>query len=123
MLTEIVYKLRGIDKWPVTSATVTSLDQVSSGGRGGITQNIYFTYQPPQGDVQEGKLFIDSYASLYGVATDDTFDIQYNPLHPSRFYCKEAKSLSSDIRIFIATLGILFALFVLIVQIMAHSQR
>jgi len=123
MFTELLYKGRGIDKWPLAKATVSATEIVSSGGRSGRTMNVYFSYQPSSASIQNGKLFVDDYASVYGLAENDTFDIQYNPDKPSRYYCKEAKSLSSDIRLIAVTIGIIFFIFVLIVQILDKAKR
>src|ERR1700722_7745182 len=98
MLNELIYKWRGIDKWPEATATVTSTEIVSEGGRSGRTMNVFFSYQAANKSIESGKLFVDDYSSIYGLTEKETFPIQFNPGKPSHFYCKEAKSLSSDIR-------------------------
>jgi hypothetical protein len=123
MFAELLYKLRGIDKWPEARATVSTTEIVSEGGRSGLTKNIYFSYKPTAAEIQTGEFFVDSYTSVYWLNESDTFDIQYNPDKPSCYYCKEATSLSSDVRLIAVTIGILFFIFVLIVQILDKAKR
>ncbi len=116
MLTELIYKLRGIDKWPETTATVTSIQVVSEGGRSGLTKNIYFNYEPDKTGIQSGKLFVDSNTSVYWLNESDSFDIQYKPKNPGQYYCKEAKSLSSEMRLFFAAVGVCLVILFTLVQ-------
>jgi hypothetical protein len=122
MLTEQIYKWRGIDKWPTTTATVTSTEIVSEGGRSGRTMNIFFSYSPSGGSIESGKLFVDDYSSLYGLSNPDTFDVQFNPRKPSQYYSLEAKSVSSDIRLAISAIGLAFFIFVIIVQFLSRTK-
>jgi hypothetical protein len=122
MLTEQIYKWRGIDKWPTTTATVTSTEIVSEGGRSGRTMNIFFSYSPPGGSIESGKFFVDSYSSLYGLSDADTFDVQFNPRKPSQYYSLESKSLSSDIRLVISAVGLAFVAFLIIVQFLSRVR-
>jgi uncharacterized protein DUF3592 len=123
MFTELVYKWRAIDKWPEATATVTSTEIVSEGGRSGRTMNVFFSYPTLNRSIESGKLFVDDYSSIYGLAENDTFPIQYNANKPSHFYCKEAKSLSSDIRLVFVTIGAIFFIFVILVQVLDHIKR
>jgi hypothetical protein len=61
----ILYKLRGIERWPSAAATVTSTDVVSSGGRSGKTMNVRFTFMTGSGE-QEGEYLVDDNSSLNG---------------------------------------------------------
>jgi hypothetical protein len=108
-------KLRGVDDWPSTEATVTSTEVVSTGGRSGRTMNIYFDYKA-QSSSEKGKFFVDDNSSLYGLAQGEQFLIQFNPKRPSSYYSSEAKSLSQTIRRAIVIVGVAFALFVLVVK-------
>ena len=120
MLTEWVCKLRGIDKWPSTSATVTAVEQVGEGGRAGLSRNVFFRYQPPNAEIQSGKLCVDDNSSVYNVGVAETFYIQFNPAHPGRFYCAEAISLSRFflLGIMIVSFGLGFG--ILIVTMFVH---
>jgi hypothetical protein len=100
----ILDRLRGCDKWPFTTATVTATEQVGEGGRTGLTRKIYFKYSSGTA-IQEGKFFVDSNSSIYELANGDEFDIQVDPLHPSRYYSSEASSLSRTIRRIIMFVG------------------
>lgn len=109
-------RMRGVDKWPLADATVTTVEQVSEGGRGGAWRRIFFTYRCGAGDFG-GRLSVDSYSSLYEFAVDDVFQIQYNPRRPSQFSCEEAKSLFSNVRLILGLVGVLFVLFVIAVEV------
>lgn len=122
MLIERLYKWRGIDKWPTVAATVTSTEIVSEGGRSGRTMNIFFSYSTPDGSIESGKFFVDDNSSLYGLANADTFDVQFDPRKPSHYYSLESKSLSSDIRLAITAIGLIFFIFVIIVQFFSRSK-
>ena len=123
MFTDLLYKWRGINKWPETTATVSSTEIVSEGGRSGRTMNIFFSYQTADNSIESGKLFVDDYSSIYGLAENDTFPLQYNPHKPSHFYSKEAKSLSSDIRLVTTIVGVVFFIFVMLIQVLANNKR
>ena len=111
----VLYKLRGIEKWPSSAATVTAAEEVSSGGRAGRTMNIYFTFSTNAGE-QQGKFFVDDNSSLYGLSVGEQFTVQYNAASPSSYYSNEASSLSQTIRRTIAVVGILFALTVFLIE-------
>ena len=111
----ILYKLRGIEKWPSATATVTSSEVVSSGGRSGRTMNVLFTFLTGSG-TQEGKVFVDDNSSLYGLSEGEQFTLQYNPANPSSFYCEAASSLSRTIRRTIVVVGVLFAITVFLIE-------
>ena len=105
----LLYRMRGIERWPSTEATVTSTKIVSEGGRSGLTMNIYFDYNAGT-TPQSGKCFVDSYSSLYGLTPGETFPVQFNPERPSSHYCSSAKSLSMTIRRGFLYFGVAFAI-------------
>jgi Protein of unknown function (DUF3592) len=111
----ILDKLRGVEKWPSATATVTSTEEVSPGGRTGRTMNIYFTFVANTGE-EEGKLFVDDNSSLYGLSPGEQFAVQYNPRRPSKYYCAEASSLSQTMRRTIALVGATFAIAVFLIE-------
>lgn len=115
----ILHKLRGVENWPSATATVTSTEEVSSGGRSGRTMNVYFTFSANSGD-HEGKLFVDDNSSLYDLAQSEQFTVQYNPRHPSTYYCAEASSLSQTIR---RTITVVMAAFVIAVFLIEFFVR
>jgi hypothetical protein len=86
-----IERLRGIDKWPFASAAVTSVEQLSYGGRGGAWRRIIFTFNDGQTDIG-GELKVDSNTSTDELAPGDTFDLQFNPKRSSSIYCEEAQS-------------------------------
>jgi hypothetical protein len=97
-----------MERWPSASATVTSTKVVSSGGRLGKTMNVRFTYMAGSKE-RRGKLFVDDKSSLYGLSEGKQFTVQYNPAHPSLYYCKEAHTRSLTIKLTLAIVGFLFA--------------
>jgi hypothetical protein len=115
-------KLRGVDRWPSTEATVTSTEVVSTGGRSGRTMNVYFDYKTDSSS-EEGKFFVDDNSSLYGLAPGERFSLQFNPKRPSNYYSSEAKSLSQTIRRSIVFVGMAFAIFVFVVEFFGNSRR
>ena len=99
MLTEWLYKARGIDKWPTATATVTSTKILSSSKARNNT--ILFTYTPGEAPSQSGRLVADDSTTLFGINPFDTFDLQYDPHNPKRIYCAEAKIATNDLGILI----------------------
>lgn len=115
----ILYKLRGVEKWPSATATVMSTEEVSSGGRGGRTMNVYFSFTSGAGEHQ-GKFFVDDNSSLYGLSRGEQFSIRYKPEHPSTYYCEEASSLSQTIRRIMMIVVVTFAVTVFLIQFLGH---
>ena len=111
----LLYKLRGIENWPSATATVTSTEVVSSGGRSGRTMNVRFRFMTGSGQ-QEGKFFVDDNSSLYDLSEGEHFMVQYNPANVSDYYCEEASSLSRTIRRIIIVVGILFAITAFLIE-------
>ncbi len=66
MLEEIVEKLRGIDHWPETEATVTSYEVVAEGGykQGPPSARLTFHYHDHSGQLQSGEMVVDSLTAL-----------------------------------------------------------
>jgi hypothetical protein len=116
----LLYKLRGIETWPEAEATVTSTEEVSSGGRSGRTMNVFFSYRTPQG-LCDGRLFVDDNSSIYGLDRGETFVIQVNPRNPNQIYCAESKSLSQTIRRGIVIVGVAFAVAVILIQFLGRK--
>jgi hypothetical protein len=108
-------RLRGVDKWPFVQASVTSVEQVSEGGRSGLSRNIFFTYRCGAEDF-DGKFYVDSFSSVYEFDSGDTFDIQCNPRKPAQYFCEEAQSLFKNLRLVICTIGIFVAIFAVIIE-------
>jgi len=48
-------------------------------------------------------------SSLYGLSEGKQFTVQYNPVHPSLYYCNEAHTRSLTIKLSLAIVGFLFA--------------
>ncbi len=117
MISEWLYKARGIDKWPKTMATVTST-KVFSGYRGS-NNTILFMYTPGEGASQRGRLVANDTATLFGINAADTFELQYDPRNPSRIYCTEAKSATNDLGILIISIVGLFIIY----QVVAACVR
>lgn len=111
-----IERLRGIDNWPATPATVTFVEQLSEGGRGGAWRKVSFTYRASSEDYS-GVLSIDSYSSVYELAVSDTFDIQYDPRKPSRYFCQEARSLRSTIRLVMLSVVFVFVVVIIVINL------
>jgi hypothetical protein len=109
MLTEWLYRIRGIDRWPKTTATVTST-KIFSGYRGS-SNTILFTYTPGEAPSQTSKLVAEDSTSLFGINPSDTFDLQYDPRNPKRVYCIEAKSATNDLGILILVILVVFVVY------------
>jgi len=99
MITEWLYRVRGIDKWPTTTATVTSTN-IFSGYRGS-SNTILFTYTPAGAPSRSGRLVAEDSASLFGINPSDTFDLQYDLKNPKRIYCTESEAANKDLGILI----------------------
>jgi len=93
MVEEVFARIRGVRKWPETTATVYSIFryQVATGKYGGTSPaaDVTFTYRGEDQEIQSGFFTVDDGCSLYNVEENDTFPIQYDPKRPERFYCSE----------------------------------
>ena len=112
-----VERVRGIDTWPETSAVVTSVQQLSEGGRGGAWRKIEFTYRVGS-ESYGGSFRVSSYSSVYELATGDDFEIRYDPTKPSHYFCEEARSLYSTIQRLMLLLVIAFVGVVIIINVL-----
>jgi hypothetical protein len=124
VLSDLLYKWHGIDKWPEVTATVTStgIDWMSVRFNS-RSMSISFTYQPMHTADESGKVYVDEYSSIYGMAENDTFQIKYDPDHPFHYYCKEANTLLSNLRFAqIAFFAVLIAI-ALVDQLLRHIKR
>jgi hypothetical protein len=120
MMNRMFYKLRGIDKWPTTAATVSSTEIVGTGGRAGLTMNVYFDYKAGS-SYEAGKLFVDDNSSLYGLAQGEAV---LDPVQPKEdFYCAEAQSLSQSIRRGIMIASITFVVVIVVIEFFGNSMR
>ncbi len=122
MMKSMFYKLRGIDKWPFATATVSSTEIVGTGGRAGRTMNIYFEYSAPSSR-ETGKLFVDDNSSLYGLTPGEQFPVQFDANRPSTYYCSEAESLSRTMRRGIILIGVAFVLILFLHDFFSKSKR
>ena len=118
MIPELVARLRGLDKWPKTTATVTASELVTT-PRAGNWNNFSFYYQPDGAEIQSGSLKADSLTSIYSLKVDDTFEIQYDPRHPNRFYCNEVNSSTRTFGTIMVPLVILFFIALIVSEILS----
>ena len=112
----LIERLRGIDNWPVTTATVTSVEQLSEGGRGGAWRKVGFTYRIGSEDYG-GSLRVDSYSSVYELAVNDAFELQCDPRKPSRYFCEEGRSLFSTIHRVMISVVFVFIVVVIMINV------
>ena len=64
-----------------------------------------------------GSFKVDSYSSVYELAVDDTFDLQYDPRKPSRYFCEEARSLFSTIHRVMISVVFVFIVVVIVINV------
>jgi hypothetical protein len=107
-------RVRGVDKWPYVDALVMSVRQILRGNRrgDGAWRTISFKYRCGSQDFH-GRLFVDSYCSVYELAAGQHFDVQYNPQRPRQYFCGEAKSVffkASFIALCLLIMSILYGL-------------
>lgn len=124
MISELIARLRGLDKWPTAKATVTQSELVTT-PRAGNWSNFSFYYHPEDSELQSGSLKADSLTSIYSLEVGDIFEIQYDPKHPDRFYCKEVNSSTRTFGTIMAPLVILFFIVLVVSEIMTvlkHSH-
>jgi hypothetical protein len=107
MLEKLLARIRGVDEWPETMATVTAIDQFKpeSWQRGPAEATVIFCYTPDGGEIQSGKFRVDDGCSLFNVEEYDTFFIRYNPAHPESYYSSEY-----NIRARLKFFGLLFVM-------------
>ena len=87
---EIIWKIiRGIHRWPVTGAQVTSVYRYTVPPRKGQSRNkaiVGFRYQTHDGQELQGNLGIDDYSEMYVLSVGDEFTLSYNPRRPKTYW-------------------------------------
>ena len=124
MLAEFIAQLRGIDRWPSATATVTTSEVVTT-PKSGNWNNIAFYYRPEGGEMQGGTLAADSTTAIYELRPNDTFSIQYDPRNPARYYSKEAQSFSNTFGTIIRPVVLLFFVLLIVsevVEVLKHHK-
>jgi Protein of unknown function (DUF3592) len=116
MISEFLARLRGFDKWPIATATVTESELVTT-SRAGNWNNFSFYYRPNGSELQSGSLRADSLTSIYALGVGDTFEIQYDPKHPDRFYCKEVNSFTRTFGTIMGPLVIVFVIVLIVSEV------
>jgi hypothetical protein len=120
-------KLRGIDRWPETQATVVSI--ADPGGNdnprnGPPIVRISFFYHDAAGSMQGGDLVADSRTSLYNLHKDEQFPIRFNPRRPEEFSCWEAHDpVTAGIREIGLLVGAIAALIAMAVLFFGHAGK
>jgi hypothetical protein len=89
MIEELWAKMRGVDKWPETTATVTSVDRTLAKGRSPAHATITFNYRSSDGVMQSGSYYVGDQSSLYDLDEDQSFSVRYNPKHPNHYFSYE----------------------------------
>src|SRR5262249_44257470 len=112
VLSTLVRRLRRIDQWPETTATVVSSEVVSEGGYRAPPPSVRldFYYRDSKGELQSGVVEADSFTSLYDLKENNTFTLRFNPRKPAKYYCSEADSFFTDLRFFFWLLIALFGM-------------
>ncbi|MGA9670201.1 MAG: hypothetical protein WBQ94_13395 [Terracidiphilus sp.] len=95
MLKELLFKIRGVDKWTEVSATVRSIQQYEEPPTRAYEfprklADVTFAYTDTQSEHQYGCITVEDSSSLYDMKEDDTFSIRVNPAHPEQYYSPEA---------------------------------
>ena len=95
-LDDVLYRWRGIARWPEIEATVYSCEWVQDQENGGGWYNIVFTYWG-NGEIQRGSFrnFGSETASPY--FQGDTFTLRYNPRRPASFYYANERSPATTV--------------------------
>ena len=83
-LSDLIYRLRGIDSWPKATATVYTCE-FHEGGRGSSFYEITFSYRAG-GEIQDGSYYERGSVDSPPFQPGDTFTIKWNPKHPNRFH-------------------------------------
>ncbi len=94
MLIKIWERIRGIDKWPETTATVTSVNYYSASKAGDLA-DVGFRYRDAKGEDHYGSYTVDSMTSLYNINADDTFSVWYNPKKPDQNFSDEIEGTAN----------------------------
>ena len=86
MLEELWKKAHGIDKWPETEATVSSVVRVPTARRRGEINIVRFSYKTSDGTLLTGIFRADKYTALFEISTGDAFTLRFNPKKPNRYW-------------------------------------
>jgi hypothetical protein len=92
VIEEIWARLRGVQKWPETTATISSVYRYDKpAGRGGTAPaaDVTFLYRDGNNELQSGVYTVDDNSSLFNIGENDTFTVRYDPRHPERFWSDE----------------------------------
>ncbi len=106
------------------TATVTESELVTT-PESGEWNNFSFYYRPSGSEIQNGNLKADSLTSIYSLRVGDSFEIQYDPKRPSRFYCKEVHSFTRTFGTIMTPAVILFVIALVVSEILGalnHSK-
>ena len=106
-----------MDQWPTATATVTESELVTT-PRTGDWNKFSFYYRPNGAELQSGSLKVDSLTSIDSLRVGDTFEIQYDPTRPNRFYCREANSFTRTFGTIMAPLVLLFFIALIVSEVL-----
>ncbi len=119
-------KLRGIDEWPETLATVQSMDFVEGGygseGKMPDAQKVCFTYLDRAGNSRSGKVKVYEDADLFFIEEGSDFPIRYNPKRTEKYFVRGAQGDWSWFTTLIL-LGFLTAGFIELIRICITKLR
>jgi hypothetical protein len=97
MLIEVWERLRGVNQWPETTATVSSINRYAAPKAGGFLADVSFNYQDKQGEYQSGLYKVESHSSLYNFKPGDTFPLRFNPTRPQQYFSPEYGKTSKGV--------------------------
>ncbi len=120
-LAELAARFRGIDQWPVARATVTE-SELFSAPRSGEWNHLSFYYRSADSELQSGTISVDSLTGMYALKNGDEFSLQYDPKHPSSFYCSEAQSFTRTFQAIMLPLVVGFVLVIVAIAAL-HSLQ
>lgn len=91
MIEELWLRLRGVDKWPETMATVVSVSRYEkpNGRTTTPAADVTFFYRDGNNEQQSGFYTVDENSSLFNISENDTISVRFNPRHPERHWCDE----------------------------------
>jgi hypothetical protein len=80
---------RGIDKWPETQATITSIDQPYNNKKYGFLSVVRYTFQDASGEYWAGKYETRTADLPDELMTGSTISIRYNPKNPDKSWTED----------------------------------
>ena len=91
MLEELWGRIKGVETWRETSATVTSVARSTpeKPRRGPAEATLAFWYRPEGAEMQSGEFRVDDGCSLFNLDESDTFPIRYDPTNAERYFSPE----------------------------------